>query len=190
MATGEIVPDADITIQWFASGSPAEGEIDESHASPNILDYIQASQALGHDNLICEFHCSSISDVGEATSVIVYTYAEGIATFGGHADVDFSPDGTNWEGYQAMTFAVGSWGWHQRIFPGLSMSQADLNACRVRFRANVPISKQAAQIACVYLVVTYTAPSGYGHDYMGVPAANIDNVCGVPTANIASIKGV
>ena len=41
------------------------------------------------------------------------------------------------------------------------------------------------------ILVTYTPiATGYAHDFMGVPAANIGSVNGVPTANIASIDGV
>ncbi|KKN22853.1 hypothetical protein LCGC14_0910830 [marine sediment metagenome] len=59
----------------------------------------------------------------------------------------------------------------------------------IRIRADLAVSKTGIDIACVYAVVTYT-PAGYGHDFIGVPAANIGSVNGVPTANIASIKGV
>jgi len=59
----------------------------------------------------------------------------------------------------------------------------------IRIRADLAVSKTGIDIACVYAVVTYTPP-GYGHDFIGVPAANIDNVIGVPTENIDKIIGV
>ena len=40
------------------------------------------------------------------------------------------------------------------------------------------------------LSITYTTPSGYGNNVMGVAAASIDNVIGVASANISTVIGV
>ncbi len=194
MATTEIVPNADtILIDWSPATPPShESLIDEPRGSPNTGDLISASEPLGEDAVVDEFYMSSYSPITSASQVVVYAYCNGAATYGGNAEVGFWPGYGSWLGYQSLIVGIG-WGWRNKTFSGLTMTQTNLNDCRVRFRADVPLDKQVVQIACVYAVVTYIytpPPTGYGHDFNGVPAANISSVMGVPTANIDKINGV
>ncbi|KKK75366.1 hypothetical protein LCGC14_2874430 [marine sediment metagenome] len=190
MPTGEIVPDTDGPLtEWSVIGGTGthESAIDEARASPNTADRIRGDQPSGDDNVVDMFGMSTFTMLGVITQIEVFAYATNNPTYGGDAEIDFYVDGV-WQGYQYINVG-GEYGWRSVTFAGLSMSQTDLNICGIRIRADLAVSKTGIDIACVYAVVTYT-PAGYGHDFIGVPAANIDNVIGVPTENIDKIIGV
>lgn len=107
---------------------------------------------------------------------------------GGHPEVDVNMGG--WQGYQETVLGAGVDAWSTQDFAG-NFSQADLDGLQVNYRADTSNKDATNNIDVVYVIITYTLLAvGYSHDFMGVPAANIDNVCGVPTANIDKIKGV
>ncbi|KKL89473.1 hypothetical protein LCGC14_1914330 [marine sediment metagenome] len=189
MPTGEIVPDTDGPLtEWSVIGGTGthESAIDEARASPNTADRIRGDQPSGDDNVVDMFGMSTFTMLGVITQIEVFAYTTNNPTYGGDAEIDFYVDGV-WQGYQYLNVG-GEYGWRSVTFAGLSMSQTDLNICGIRIRADLAVSKTGIDIACVYAVVTYTV--GYGHDFLGVPAANIDNVIGVPTENIDKIIGV
>ncbi|KKK55544.1 hypothetical protein LCGC14_3073480 [marine sediment metagenome] len=192
MPTGEIVPDTDGPLtEWTVIGGTGthESAIDEARASPNTADRIHGDQPSGDDNVIDMFEMSTFTMGGTITQIEVFAYCQGAATYGGNAEIDFLDIfGSGWQGYQYLNPGTGAYAWKSVTFAGLNMNQADLNSCAIRIRADLAISKTGIDIACVYAVVTYTV--GYGHDFLGVPAANIDNVIGVPTENIDKIIGV
>ena len=95
-----------------------------------------------------------------------------------------------WQGYQETVLGNGVDVWSTQDFPG-AFTQADLDGLQVNYRADVAVKNSQNNIDVCYVIVTYTLlVVGYGHNFMGVPAANIGNVCGVPTENIDKIKGV
>lgn len=183
MAVGYIQPNSDdVPNDWNPIGTEYI-LIDEPYGSPNTTDYISAANIVGDDNKVSEFGFpNTINDVDTVTQIIVHTY--GIRTGSPTPEVDLNIGG--WQGYTECSIGT-SWGWATDTFNG-SWTQAQLDAVQVRYRADVPGGGNINQISCVYLEVTYT--TGYGHDFIGVLAANIDEVCGVPSANIDNIKGV
>jgi len=187
MTLGYIQPNSDNVPNDWLPISTEYTLIDEARGSPNTTDYISATNLTGDDNKVSEFGFpNTINDVDEVTQIIVYSYGIKVGTPTPEVDLYI---GGGWRGYQECSVTTG-WGWVGDTWNG-SWTQAELNAVQVRYRADVPNKNDVNQISCVYLRVTYTqVVLGYGHDFMGVPAANIDSVNGVPTANIDNIKGV
>jgi len=188
MATVEVVPTSDITADWTA---PMEGthfdDIDVGSGGPDA-NYIGANQELGDDDDLDSFHMTD-GDIegGEATSITVYTNGfivgvntpEIVITIGGLPLLV--------EDVPLTTIQL----WKTNTLGGISWDQDDVNNLRITYVADVPDSKDRNWIYTCYAIITYTAaPTGWGHKFIGVPAANIAKVNGVPIANIAKIKGV
>lgn len=187
MATGYCDPNADSTpIQWHPNvGGTHYQVIDGGIRTPTAptTDNIYAGD--GDENAQGTVQMGTLT-VATVTRVRVWTY--GTNTAGEIPFVRIQIGG--WAANQSLDMGAG-YGWYYRDFNG-SWSQADLNGLLVRYTADSLIGKlDGIWIRACYAEVTYTAPVvGYGHDFNGVPAANISNVSGVPTANIANIKGV
>ena len=143
---------------------------------------LTASEVNADDNDLVDLGFPTIANIDEVTNIRVKSLASSVG--GGQPEVDVNMGG--WQGYQECTLPTN---WTSNSFNG-NWSQADLDGLQVRYRADVPVKLDSNNLDVVYVIVTYSVPAGYGHDYMGVPAANIGSVNGVPTANIASIKGV
>lgn len=166
-------------------------DIDNAVTQPatNTDDYIHASAVGGQDtDVIVLGFPNTLTDIGEATSITVWAYNK-------YADLGACRFDVNLGGWQEYKYNDASGAhptvlWGKAIWNG-SWTQSDVDGLQVRIIADVGTGK-ADEIwnYIVYCVITYTAPSGYGHDFMGVPAANIGSVSGVSTTNIASIKGV
>jgi len=189
MATGDIYPNGDNgTNQWTAIGCTLHHDcIDEDKGSPSMSDNIGAIQPGGQDNFVEDFDMGSIT-ITEATSVTVYAYGYGGATYGGDAEVDFY-DGNSWQGYQNLGLPIGvTPEWRNKTFGSLSMNQTALDNCRVRFRADIGASKQSVVIGAVYAVVTFS--SGWSHKFNGVANSDIAKINGVSISDIAKVQGV
>jgi len=166
--------------------------IDDNVVKPNAGDglNIMASEMADHDNktYIVGFGTIDIEG-GTVTNITVYTY--GRRSNVNNPEVDINMGG--WQGEQECSSFGESpdWGWtDNNSFDG-NWNQADLDGLQVKYIADVPLSKEIQEVDVCYVVVTYeAAPVGYGHDFIGVPATNIGEVCGVPTANIDKIIGV
>lgn len=189
MATVEVVPTSDITADWSISSTapPHFDDINEGSGGPDA-NFISAAQVNADDNDNDLFHMSN-GDIegGVATSITVYT--NGLITGGNRPEV-FIKIGEFPLLVEDVLFTT-SQSWKTNTLGGLSWDQDDVNNLTIGYKADVPDDKNVNQIWTCYAVITYTpAPEGYGHDFMGVPAANIDEVNGVPSANIDTIKGV
>ena len=192
MAT-TIYPNGTVQEQWDSTAGVNHTTIDEVTPDPN--DYVIAQPPT--DNKIDIYSLpNTIDDVDEVTQIAVKVWCINI-------DADESPSGDvanvdiNLGGYQgAKSINKPLSGLQTLTWAGLSGSQADLDGLLVKLAVGTlnagKIIDDSYILYCMHIVVTYTpaAPAGYGHDYMGVLAANIDEVCGVPTANIDTIKGV
>lgn len=187
MATAVLRPNSTDTNQWFLGNHT---DVDEVVLDPNPgtggTDIWVGAGFIGDNNQIIVMGFPTIADIGEVTNIQVKTYGMRDT---GIPEVDVNMGG--WQG-EVNVSAMGvnpNFSWGTNNFAG-SWDQADLDGLQVRYRADCP-SPQANTLDVVYVVVTYTlTPTGYAHDYMGVPAANIGSVNGVPTANIGNIKGV
>lgn len=181
-------PNATVSNEWsIGNHTNVDEEVTQPAAGDD--DCLVATNGDGDDNQVVVLGFpNTITDVDEVTNITVWTYG---GRFGNNSpEVDVNMGG--WQGYLECTLAADpNWSWTSDSFDG-SWTQADLDGLQVRYRADVPDKYNTNYPSVVYVVVTYipTAPVGYGHDFMGVPAANIDNVCGVPAANIDKIKGV
>ena len=190
MAVDDIVPSGDSSVAWQTTGTPHADEINEDKGSPNESDYIFASQVSGDHGKVDDFHMTSIVGVDEVTSITVWVYMCGAETYGGRFEIDLY-NGATWEGYQPRDpfESFPDFSWVSITFSGLSMTQGNLDACRIRFRADISVSKQQTWCACTYAAVTYT-PAGWTHKIQGIANANIAKVMGISKANIAKISGV
>lgn len=188
MATGNIVPESDITIQWT---EPTSGtHYDDINEGPSTdANFIRALQINGDDGEIDYFNFTTLIDVDTVTQVKVWV--NGYTNSSGYSpEIELYIGG--WKGYQELSpLFTTTRGWCSYTWGSLSHTQAELNGLQVRIRADVTVSKSWQYVHTIYCEITYTpVVSGYGHDVIGVLAANIDEVCGVPTANIDNIIGV
>jgi len=181
-------PDGDITKQWSHPSAPADHfqEINDGVRQPTVPSSDDIAATDGDENAVDQFTMTSLSNVDEVTQVTVWTY--GNCTAGEDARVNLYIGA--WQG-QAWVGLGTSGGWRSYTKTG-SWTQEQLNAMQVQYQADSVYGKfDGTWIRACYCEITYSEVAvGYGHDYMGVPAANIGSVSGVPTANIASIKGV
>ena len=188
MATGILRPNATVTNEWYIGNHTG---VDEDVTQPNIpTGYPDdwASDPSDDNEIIVMGFPNTIDDVDEVTNITVWTYGETMED----DDPEVSVNMGGWQVDQQCNlppFEVPNWTFNS--FNG-SWTQANLDALQVRFTADTPSKYGSHDLWCIYVVVTYDAvvPEGYGHDYMGVPAANIGSVSGVPTGNIDKIKGV
>ena len=198
MAVANAVPTGDVVKQW---SQPAAGthfdDIDEGIAGWSGADGIQATNSAGDDGDIDDFSFGDLVGdpaIDEITQVVINVNSwcqPAINPESGEIDLYFNGA---WMSATVGWKEVGSTttrGWHAITYAGLSGDQGDMDDLRVRVRADVADKTQLEYIYTIYVAVTYSvAALGYGHDFMGVPSANIDEVNGIPTANIDTIKGV
>ena len=186
MAVGNVFPNGDGVCLWRSTegvGNHWQG-VDEDPIFPLVGDYSYATEANGDDNDTEYFHMTTVAIGGDSVSqVVVWTY--GMA-MGAAPEVRIW-NGVGWEAYQDTGLIIAD-DWVSNTF-AVDMSNAELAVLAVQYKADVPLKLGENMVYCLYAVITY-GPVGYGHNFMGVPAANIGSVNGVPTANIASIKGV
>lgn len=185
MATQILRPTSTDTNQWSVGNKNSVDEVVSEPNTPGDGNYWSAGEPGGDNNEIIEMGFGTIADITEVTRITVWTC--GFRIGGDNAEVDVNMGG--YQGAQECNVGTGLT-WKENIFNG-SWSQADLNGLQVKYIADVPDKGDLNGLEVVYVIVTFDlAPVGYGHDFMGVPAANIDNVSGVPAANIDNIKGV
>jgi len=189
MPTVEVVPDGDGVVDWY---TPITGdhysEINEGSGGPNP-GVIGAFQTQGDDNDIDEFSMENPSFEGRTSSqVVIWTFGFIIGANSPEIQVNIGGE-THGPASVGLT-TIG--GWHSNTFTPDTDDWTELEATglKVTYIANVPASKNYNDISTCYALFTYESPPGYGHDFIGVPAANIDNVIGVPAANIDKIIGV
>ena len=188
MAVGDIIPNGDAgpnawaaTSGWCTESTHAEC-IDESKGSPSMTDQIRAEDA--DDGDIESFNMTTITPIASFSQIKVWTY--GAVVVGGNRPTVYVLSETP----QTVGLPIAVAGWTSNTFT-VSGNQSDLDGIKVTYTAGTIGKFDVLQVGCVYAEVTYEEPAaGYGHDFMGVPAANIDEVNGVPTANIDNIKGV
>ena len=189
MAVQTIRPNGDGGVnQWsFCSHNPHYLGINE--VVLDLAGHITGSEPNGDNNDVEEFTFTTFDGIEDnsITQVVVKTEVYHIGAR--RLEVAISWDnGASWSG--AVNMTTGS-GMSTNTFAGLSYSKADLDKFELKYIADCGTKGDLGKVYQSYVIVTYTeAAVGYGHDYMGVPAANIGSVNGVPTANIANIKGV
>lgn len=183
-------PNGDVQKEWESACGNHYECIDGGVRQPAAPTTDDIGAFDGNENDIDRFYMdNSIQDVDEVTSVTVWIY--GRNSTGERCSVDIQLGSIQpWEGYQSVNMD-GSYAWRSKTFNG-SWTQTNLDEMQVRFKAYSNYGTyDYTRIRAFYCEVTYSeVVVGYGHDFMGVPAANIDSVNGIPTANIDKIKGV
>ena len=196
MVIADVIPNVDIDTEWntWGPGATHEARIDEDKGSPDTVDAIVCDS--GDNNLTDSFHMdNTIQNCQEYTQVKVRLYQMYlISTEGGDCKVNIYVNGS-WQGDQIIhQDAIPIW--RSYTWAGLSGNQASLDDLRVRVTTEMMVTGKyitdLIRVYTMYAEITYTEPvvEGWGHNFLGVPSANIGKVCGVPTANIANIKGV
>ena len=193
MVSNNIVPTGDVAIAWSIPDLGTHfDDIDEGIAGGTGGDYIQATNPNGDDNDIDHFSFGTLADVDEVTQVEIKV--NGLFVNGTHSpEIDLFIDGV-WQstlvGWKE-TGLTSVRGWHTITYAGLSSNQAQLDALEVRVRADVPDKMEMNVVHTIYCTITYSEVAvGYEHDFIGIPAANIDSIMGIPTANIDNICGL
>lgn len=197
MAVGNINPDGDVVTEWVPS-VPAIHFDDVDEGPSSGTDYVMCIGA-AYSNKYDTFDMETIADVEEVTKIEVkinYYLGDGSnATPPAGQSIDI-----NLGGWQiAQTLPIQSRAWRTFTWLGLSGDQEDLDALQVRVYSGVLFDGTGCvplddliYAYTIYITVTYTAvaPTGWGHKFLGVSAANIAKINGIPIANIASIKGL
>jgi len=187
MATVEVVPVSDIEAEWAISTFENHFEsINEGSGGPDVSN-IGAGQATADDNDRDNFNMSN-GDIegGVATSITIYT--NGLMA-GNRPEVFITIGGMPL--LVEIVLLETTQSWKTNTLGSLSWDQNDVNNLTVGYRAIVPDEKDSHTIKTCYAVITYTPGAvGYEHDFLGIPAANIDSIMGIPTANIDNICGL
>jgi len=181
-------PNGTVLMEWV--DGTGHGDINNEVTDPDedITTFIRATTAAGDDNDVCIVSFpDTIDDVDEVTNIQVKTFG---AKATDNPEVSVNMGGWSAEP-ECVLGEVPSTIWATNNFGG-SWSQADLDGLQVRYRADIEEKNGLNVIFICYVIVTYTAtaPTGYGHDFLGIPAANIDSIMGIPAANIDNICGL
>jgi len=186
MVVGYIDPNSDVIAQWQASGINHD-HVDDGIREPNVPNSDDIDATDGDENAVDHYHMTTLEGIDEATKIVVWVYGRG--TSGEQAICNARIDDELYLG--AWTCTNTTFAWRSHTYNG-SWTQSDIDGLQIRFTADSNYGKyDGTWIRACYMEITYSEVSlGYGHDFLGVPAENIDNVSGVPTANIDKIKGV
>jgi len=192
MATVQVTVDADGgTNDWY---QPLVGDHFDDINDPDdpLLDNIYSTQSQGDDGDIEQFSIEPVDLEGDVCSqLVVWTHGWISGAHKPEIQIDI---GGETHGPVDVPLTEGGGVWRSNTFTpdGDDWTEAECSALKLTYIADCAVEKENATIYAVKLIFTYPdpAPEGYGHDYMGVPAANIGSVSGVPNANIANIKGV
>lgn len=199
MVIADVIPNHDIVVQWHRVGGDAPfyyhyTTIDEDKGSPNVADYIRCDHDDDFKQDSFQFD-NSIQGIEEYTQVKVWLYKKLID---GDGIIAPSPTVNIWVNggwLVAKPISISPNTWESYTWAGLSGNQTSLNDLRVMVNAGMlstgKIVDDQIFVYTMYAEITYTlAAVGYGHDFLGIPAANIDNIMGIPTANIDNICGL
>lgn len=185
MPTGIVRPNANYVNQWalWSGSGDAWERVDDNIEQPTAGggDAVHADD--DDDNDIEEFDMTTLTGVVTVTAITAWVYANTLTV---QPTIDVYLGG--YLGAKTCTWAVETW--TSYTWSGLSGTQAQLDAIRVKFVSAVHDKITNHLLDCVYLVITYTVPSGYSHKFCGVLPANIGKISGVATANIGKVKGV
>lgn len=183
-------PDGDTSVAWDASGTPHADQIDdavrEPVGDPGSDDFISVGD--GKENAVDQFTMdNSIQGIDTTTTIKIWCY--GNCGLNGNERPQIDIYLGTWKEYKILPFTTTN-GWHSVIWAVAGGTQAQLDALEVRIKAyNDYALYDYTTIYCMYAEVTYTE-LGYGHDFIGIPSANIDSIMGIPSANIDNISGL
>ena len=191
MATNTVKPNGDNLCNWDAPLKPPDHYtyIDEY---PGGDAWVISALQFGADNNDVEIFDMTTFDGIEADSITqIVVYTDGYRAGNNTPEIDVSFDGgSNWEDEQECALPTVQ-AEVNNTWAGLSYSKADLDQLVIKYIGDVPDKDDVNAIDRVYAVITYTAVVvGYGHDFLGIPAANIDSIMGIPAANIDNICGL
>jgi len=190
MAFEVVVPVGDVNKYWSypASGTHFD-DIDEGSGGPDA-NYIEATEAAGDDDDIDSFEFADPDfEGGTASQVVIYTNGLIIGSNQPEIQIIIAEDDSGLVNVALTTSQT----WKTNILTpsGDDWTELEATSLKVIYQADVPTSKDENTIFTCYAVFSYTAaPVGWGHKFLGVPAANIGSVNGVLRVNIAKIKGV
>ena len=144
-----LLADTDTNVNWNVSGG-------NHHDAVAAIGGHTIGVGDGDENAIEEFDLTTISGITEATSVTIYIYGSYL-TADKSITVDFD-DGGGYIGGQNITFGnAGEYIWKSKTFAGLSMNQAEVNACTIKITANAAYGVMDGHtIDAVYVELTYT----------------------------------
>ena len=188
MATVNATPNSDDTPnEWIPQGSLDHFETLNEGTPPNTGDYCVAGAPTSNDNDKEEFGFTNADiEAGVTSQVVVYTYGKIIGT---HSPEIRLGTGGAWQNIQEVGLTTTS-SWKTNTF-NVAWNQAQVNAMQVEYTADCGTKDDMNYLYSVYVVVTYTAGAvGWGHSFMGTPAANVGSINGTLLVNIKSVKGV
>lgn len=188
MAIGYCDPDGTVLSQWHADASPHHEQVDDAVRQPPLPPwtnriYYQDGDESDQDR----FNMEGLDiQGGIASSVTVWMAFE---TNNISHDPRVNLYLGAWQGELVVNLTQTGLKWYSKTYNG-AFTQSHITNMQVDMKAPSLINTtEMGKCYEIYCVVTYTA-GGYGHDFNGVPAANIASVSGVPAVNIANIKGV
>lgn len=192
MATNTVKPNGTKTQDWDAPAPPAEhhNSIDEYPGADSLT--CSALNLASDNNDVDIFYMTTFDDIEDNSITQIVVYTDGWRTGSNTPEIDVSFDnGVSWEDEQECALPAVQ-AEVNNTWAGLSYSKADLDLLLIKYIGDVPDKDDTNTLDRVYAVITYTVavPEGYGHDFLGIPAANIDSIMGIPTANIDNICGL
>ncbi len=158
MTTDFVDPDGDVTTEWSSTAGGHYTEIDDGQRQPatgaplNEADYIhQLGQAGNKDD---EFNMGTIADVDEVTAIKVWIFVESdLAASGSQVDGDINLGGA--QGAKTIFLSTDAKGWYSVEWTGLTGSQADLDALKVKL-SFVETDGHEIFVYAMYAEITFT----------------------------------
>lgn len=172
MVTAILRPNIDVIADW---GWPTAGDhyinVDEAVTQPSTPsnDYIMGEEFIySNNNEYDQFGFPGISGIATATDLTFWFHGQ-IDNDGGAGNYpEFSwYNGTSWSSdIECSSFPsddefgnATSGAWQSVVVNGLNLSETDINALEVRFRADLPDGDKETLsfniVYCVYCIVTY-----------------------------------
>jgi len=193
MATAIIRPTADVTNEWTSPADPGNHHnyIDDVVVVPNAGDgaFIGANKDDDGDIEVFDMDNDTQDVDGNSISTIVI-YVRAREQGGTTTNIIVNVNLGGWLANRYLNPTL-SWEWYPLAWGSLNCDQTDLDNLQIKFTAGTIVDPQFQEIDVAYCVITYDQVAvGYGHDFLGIPAANIDSIMGIPAANIDNIMGL
>lgn len=187
MATGIVRPNANYINQWqlFGGAGAAWERVGENIEQPTAGDDATVQADDDDDNDIEEYQMGTLTGVLTITSITVWVFGTTLTnqpTINVYLGAYLGSKNCTW-GLPAN--------WTSYTWSGLSGTQAQLDAMRIKFVSPVHDKVTSCTLDCVYAVITYTEPpSGWEHKFLGLPGASIGKISGLPIAKVGKVKGL
>ena len=177
-------PNATVTNEWLYGDHT---DVDEEVTQPSTPDGYPDDWSCDpddHGEIIVMGFPDTIDDVGIITNITVWTYGETMEEDYPAISIYMGGDWEDDQNCNLPGYTLG--GWTSDSFDG-SWNQTDMNGLQVRYTANTDTKYGSHSLWCVYVIVTYTIPSGWPHKVLGMSPTKFN---GMEITDSSKILGV